>query len=180
MRWGLNPVTETPLSTTLPRSGTNSPEIRLKTLVLPAPFGPINACSVRSRTTMLASTTALMPPNAFAKSFAARTTSPPRCSGCRNAGSDTPCSIARAAIAAASTTFGLIGSVNRCQTPTSPVGENTTKATNRRPKYSSQFGVQIDKYSSAGPSKLRMPPMITIASISPENAMAVGSADAKR
>src|SRR5205814_1960217 len=107
----------------------------------------------------------------------------------RNAGSDTPCSIARAAIAAASTTFGLIGSVSRCQTPTRPVGENTTNATNSKPKYSSQFGVQIDKYSrnrmknsapSAGPSRLRIPPMITIASNSPENETAVGSADAKR
>ena len=33
---------------------------------------------------------------------------------------------------------------------------------------------------SAGPSRLRMPPMITIASSSPENVTAIGSADAKR
>ena len=42
------------------------------------------------------------------------------------------------------------GSVSRRQTPTSPVGENTMKPTNSRPKYSSQFGVQIDRYSGTG------------------------------
>ena len=31
-----------------PASGANMPEIRLKAVVLPAPFGPISACSVRS------------------------------------------------------------------------------------------------------------------------------------
>jgi hypothetical protein len=33
---------------------------------------------------------------------------------------------------------------------------------------------------SAGPMKLRMPPMTTIASSSPEKAMLIGSAEAKR
>ena len=51
------------------------------------------------------------------------------------------------AIAAASTTLGLKGSVSRRQTPTSPLGEKTMKPTNSSPKYSSQFGVQIDRYS---------------------------------
>ena len=113
---------------TEPRSGANMPVIRLKTVVLPAPLGPISACSVRSRTASDASVTALMPPNAFARSRASSTT-PPACGACfRNSGSGTPCSIARASIAAASTTFGLNGSVSRRQTPTSPVGENTMNA----------------------------------------------------
>ena len=50
-------------------------------------------------------------------------------------------------MADASTTFDLKGSVSRRQTPTNPVGENTMKATNSNPKYSSQFWVQIDRYS---------------------------------
>ena len=35
-------------ASTLPRSGANIPEIRLNTVVLPAPLGPISACSVRA------------------------------------------------------------------------------------------------------------------------------------
>ena len=123
------------------------PVIRLNTVVLPAPLGPISACSDRSRTDSDASVTALMPPKAFARSRASSTT-PPSCGACfRNAGSGTPCSMARADIAAASTTLGLNGSVTRRHMPTSPVGEKTMKPTNSKPKYSSQFGVQIDRYS---------------------------------
>ena len=62
-----------------------------------------------------------------------------------------PALIARCAntadIADASTTLGRKGSVTRRQMPTSPVGENTMKPTNNNPKYNSQFGVQIDRYS---------------------------------
>jgi hypothetical protein len=73
----------------------------------------------------------------------------------------------------------------RCTTPTSPVGEKTMKATNSRPNQSSQFSVRRDRKSrkmtkknapSAGPRKLLMPPMMTIASNSPENATEIGSA----
>ena len=55
--------------------------------------------------------------------------------------------MARPDMAAASIVCGRIGSVKRCQTPTSPVGENTTKPTNKSPKKNSQFGVQIERYS---------------------------------
>ena len=63
------------------------------------------------------------------------------------------------------------------------------KPTNSRPNQNSQFAVQIDRNSrkrmknsapSAGPRKLRMPPITTIASSSPEKAMPNGSAEAKR
>src|SRR5512141_3370643 len=73
--------------------------------------------------------------------------------------------------------------------PTRPVGENTTKATNNSPKNSSQSSVSRDSESrkitknsapNAGPRKDRMPPMITIASSSPENATEIGSADVIR
>ena len=43
-------------------SGGNMPETRLKAVVLPAPLGPISACSVRSRTVKSTPSTALMPP----------------------------------------------------------------------------------------------------------------------
>ncbi len=63
------------------------------------------------------------------------------------------------------------------------------KATNSTPKNSSQFSVMRDSESrkitknsapSAGPRNERMPPMMTIASNSPENATEIGSAEVMR
>ena len=63
------------------------------------------------------------------------------------------------------------------------------KPTNSRPNQNSQCGVQIDRNSrnrmknrapSAGPRKLRIPPITTMAMSSPENATDSGSAEAKR
>src|SRR5258707_14598448 len=63
------------------------------------------------------------------------------------------------------------------QMPMRPPGEYSTKAMKISPNQSSQFGVQIENNSrnrmknsapSAGPSMLRMPPITTIASSSPE------------
>src|SRR5262245_59703339 len=77
----------------------------------------------------------------------------------------------------------------RPATPPKPVGENTMKPTNNRPKHDSQYDAQNDRNSrnrmknnapSAGPRKLRIPPITTIATSSPANATASGSADAKR
>src|SRR5262249_10896022 len=68
-------------------------------------------------------------------------------------------------------------------------GEKRMKPTNRSPNQNSQLGVQIDRNSrnrmknsapSAGPRKLRMPPITTMATSSPENATESGSAEAKR
>ena len=50
IRYGGKPAIDWPASTTDPWSGANMPVIRLNTVVLPAPLGPISACSVRSRT----------------------------------------------------------------------------------------------------------------------------------
>ena len=96
----------------------------------------------------------------------------------------------RAAMAAASAAaLGRKGRSRRSATPTRPVGENRMKPTKSRPKTSSQFSVQIERNSRkrmknsapiAGPSRLRIPPITTMARSSPEKAMLKGSAEAKR
>jgi hypothetical protein len=53
----------------------------------------------------------------------------------------------RLSIAALSNVFLRNGARTRCATPTSPVGEKMMKPTNRRPKYNSQFAVQMDRNS---------------------------------
>ena len=72
--------------------------------------------------------------------------------------------------------------------PTSPSGEYSTKPTKISPNQSSQFAVQIENSSrnrmknsapSAGPSMLRMPPITTIASSSPENGTETASAETR-
>ena len=72
--------------------------------------------------------------------------------------------------------------------PTSPSGENSTKATKISPNHNSQSEVQIENNSrnstknsapSAGPSMLRMPPITTIASSSPENGTETASAETR-
>ena len=55
-------------------------------------------------------------------------------------GSGASCAISRADIAAASTSRLRNGASTRSATPTRPVGENTMKPTNSRPKNRSQFG----------------------------------------
>ena len=47
---GSRPAIERPASSIVPLSGGYRPERRLNAVVLPAPFGPIRACNVRSRT----------------------------------------------------------------------------------------------------------------------------------
>ena len=63
-----------------------------------------------------------------------------------------------------------------------------TKNTKISPNHSSQFAVQIENSSrnrmknsapSAGPSMLRMPPITTIASSSPENGTETASAETR-
>ncbi len=74
------------------------------------------------------------------------------------------------------------------QMPTRPPGEYITKATKVSPNQSSQFGVQIENSSrnrmknsapSAGPSMLRMPPITTMASSSPEKGTDTASAETR-
>ena len=56
-------VTSSPNSSTLPAEGGNSPEIRLNSVVLPAPFGPRMARRSPGRTSRSTSDTATTPPN---------------------------------------------------------------------------------------------------------------------
>ena len=74
------------------------------------------------------------------------------------------------------------------QMPARPSGEYRMKPTKIRPNHNSQFGVQIENNSrnrmknsapSAGPSMLRMPPITTIASSSPENGTEPASAETR-
>ena len=60
------PVMSTPREHDAAAIGNEQSGIRLKSVVLPAPLGPISACSVRSATATLASSSAWMPPNALA------------------------------------------------------------------------------------------------------------------
>jgi len=109
------------------------PEITLKAVVLPAPFGPIRACRLRSLTRKLAPWTALMPPKLL-KIPSTVKIAPCRCAvGFRKAGSST-LPACRPAMAASSTVFAANGAQSRSPKPTRPVGENTMKATNNKPK----------------------------------------------
>src|ERR1700681_4295927 len=58
-------VTSVPRNFTLPFSGNAKPEIALKNVVFPAPFGPISAWIVPSRTFSDTSSTARTPPKTF-------------------------------------------------------------------------------------------------------------------
>ena len=65
--------------------------------------------------------------------------------GCfRKSGSDTSPAL-RADMAASSATVLRKGASSFSATPTSPVGENTMKATNSRPNQSSQFSVALER-----------------------------------
>src|SRR3981189_765579 len=91
-------------------------------------------------------------------------------------------------MAAASSGAGHQRRLSVPKIPTRPPGEYITKATKINPNQSSQFGVQIENNSrnrmknsapSAGPSMLRMPPITTIASNSPENGTETASAETR-
>src|SRR5829696_1975671 len=61
-RYGASAVTSRPCSSTPPAVGRTSPESRLKSVVLPAPFGPMMPTSSPARTSSETSTTILAPP----------------------------------------------------------------------------------------------------------------------
>src|SRR5271157_841333 len=58
-----SPVMSSPLKMTWPPSGESMPVMRLKSVVFPAPFGPMTATISPSATSRLAPFTALKPPN---------------------------------------------------------------------------------------------------------------------
>src|SRR3712207_841705 len=59
-----------------PRSGRANPETRLKSVVLPAPLGPISAVIEPRRTSSVAPSTALTPPKRLTTSSTSRMRSP--------------------------------------------------------------------------------------------------------
>src|SRR4029079_15759121 len=66
-------VTSSPANTMRPASGASSPEIWLISVVLPAPFGPITACSSPGITSSVTSSVTRRPPKFFER-FSMRST----------------------------------------------------------------------------------------------------------
>src|SRR6185295_12600513 len=66
-------VTSSPPNMILPPSAASSPEIWLISVVLPAPFGPMMACSWSGRTSSVTSSVTRSPPKFFAR-FSMRST----------------------------------------------------------------------------------------------------------
>ena len=62
IRCGLNPRTESPSRSTSPPSPRSKPVMTLKSVDLPAPFGPMSAVSEPRRTSKVAPLTAMTPP----------------------------------------------------------------------------------------------------------------------
>src|SRR3954452_11281709 len=63
MRCGGTPSIDLPSNDQSPASGLSKPVIRLKNVVLPAPFGPISAVMTPRWTSRWLTSTAVMPPN---------------------------------------------------------------------------------------------------------------------
>src|SRR6185436_6266918 len=74
--WAANPVTSRPSISTRPLEGGRSPASMLMSVDLPAPFGPITACSSPMRASSETSLTAAKPPKWRVSFLVARTTSP--------------------------------------------------------------------------------------------------------
>src|SRR6058998_4315119 len=78
-RWGAQPAISRSRRRIAPPSGTRAPVIRLKSVVLPDPLGPMTPISSPSATAKLTSLTARTPPNAFeTRSTSRRVSARPR------------------------------------------------------------------------------------------------------
>src|SRR5712691_13409467 len=77
--WGARPVMSRPSKRTAPASGRTCPVMRLKRVVLPAPFGPMIAVTWPAATVRLTPPTASKPPNALWRSRTSSTAEPPPC-----------------------------------------------------------------------------------------------------
>src|ERR671930_659521 len=73
----VSPVTSRPLSTTRPASARRCPVIRLKSVVLPAPLGPMIALTLPFGTSNETRETATKPSNALVRSRTSSTPRPP-------------------------------------------------------------------------------------------------------
>ena len=167
------------------------PESRLNAVVLPAPFGPISACSVRSCHDDLGVRDRADAAEAFGKLARDQHRTVGRaCASASAAGSGASCAISRPAIAAAST-CALAERREQALGDADEAGrrEHDEADEQEAEEQAASSAVQIERNSrnrmknsapSAGPRNERMPPMTTIASSSPENATEIGSAEAKR
>src|SRR5919106_5478896 len=81
--WGARPVTSRPSSTTAPASGLRWPVIRLKSVVLPAPLGPMIAAIIPRSTRRLTPPTAMKPSKLLRTSRTSSTPRPPQAAGGR-------------------------------------------------------------------------------------------------
>src|SRR5258707_7461995 len=79
--WGAMPVTSRSLNTTRPSSGSRCPVIRLKSVVLPAPLGPMIALIDPRGTVNDTPPTAMKPPKFLESPRTSSTGGPPRHAG---------------------------------------------------------------------------------------------------
>src|SRR5262245_41640287 len=84
--WGAMPVTSLPLKTTCPASGRRCPVIRLNSVVLPAPFGPMMALIEPAGTVKLTPPTAWKPSKLLRSWRTSSTAAPPGQPGCNQSG----------------------------------------------------------------------------------------------
>ena len=169
------------------------PEMRLKAVVLPAPLGPISACRLRSRTAMST------PLHGACVAAEGLTRPPPRRgsgpstsgpSGLRNSGSGAasdPCARPWRRPRRASGRKGATMTPGHAHQPLGREEDEGRRTGGRRRTASAASRSTGTRgrggrraRPSAGPRKLRMPPITTMARSSPEKATESGSAEAKR
>src|SRR5450759_1637810 len=143
-RWELRPLIACPAKFKLPVSGTYMPERRLNRVVLPAPLGPISACSRACRRLMLTSFTALKSPKLLltfsAESSTASLSGGLACSKLEGISCD-GLGFTRDAIAASVSASLRQGASRRFPSPIKPEGENRINAMNSSPNQNIQLAV---------------------------------------
>jgi hypothetical protein len=124
------------------------PDTVLNRVVLPAPFGPISACSVRSFRSRLASDTATNPSKRLVTPAQLRIAPSAGAWARMNAGIICPvCGVTRAAIAPFTVFLRRNGASTRSPMPTSPEGENRMNPMNSRPNQNCQAAVYPERIS---------------------------------
>ena len=177
---GARPAIERPFNVTVPSSGTYMPEIRLKAVVLPAPFGPMRAWSDAVPHGDVDALDGFDAAEMLGDPLGDQDRAVDAVGGPERRGQGLGRGRLPARHRGVLDGFRAERPQSRSAMPTRPVGEKTMKPTNKRPNQNSQFWVQIERNSRkrmknnapiAGPRRLRMPPITTIARSSPEKAM---------
>ena len=187
-RSGESPPMRRPSMTIEPPSGGYMPEMALKSVVLPAPLGPIRAWSRRSARVRSTVSTAVKSPKRLLTPRQSRRGPTAGAAPWRKSGTSAPgLGVRRAAMAAASSSRRRKGRSSRSPRPINPEGEKRMKAMNMSPNQNCHEAVCSESSSrnrmkkalpSAGPRKCPMPPTMVMATISPEKATWTWSADA--